>query len=110
MAKPGTLSNRDAERQELLIDAHEQLLRRDGDLQSLADELVQCRAEHKRVTEELRTHIHLQGEEIRSLGVHVRERGLTIERMEATRVWKLGQRYWALRDFLRRLLRPGRTR
>lgn len=78
-----------AELREELLDAHEQLLRRDDAFRSWDREIERREDE-----------IRLRDKEIQKLLGELARLKETVSEMEATRVWRLGQRYWHLRDLV----------
>jgi hypothetical protein len=81
---------------EELVGLHEQVLARDTAFRAW-DERVETLQREK---EEMRQRLAEAAAEIRELSQ-------TIAAMQATRIWRLGQRYWTTREWFKRLVRRG---
>jgi SAM-dependent methyltransferase len=92
------MKERHAELRRLLLEANEQLLRRDHELQVQSREQIRLRDEKIRW---LRDTLHQRDQEIEWLRGFQSE----LDRMRATRAWRLVSAWWRLRARLRRLLR-----
>ena len=114
------MSSRQDQLQALLADAQEQLLARDDAIRSLRSEefakqgeairwLEDLLAERDKEIEWLRGVVEEKESAAASLREQVeheaarrREREQTLSAVQSTRLWRLGHRYWKLRDHLRR--------
>jgi hypothetical protein len=87
------MAERQRELRRLLLEAHDELLRRDEEL--LAG---------------FRREIEPKDEEIAWLREVVADHERELEAMKATRVWRMGGYYWRMRDAVKRVLRPRSRR
>ena len=96
-----------------LADANRQLLERDEEFARLlaerdaALERIQARAQAQ--VDALAHELEARAAKVEELDARLRSAYETIAAMEATRVWRLGQRLWATRDSLARALRFRRA-
>ena len=80
-----------------LVDQHEQLLLRDAAFHAWEEEL---RIRDDRIAA-------LEYDQTRA-GAHIRELTAAIEAIQTTRLWRLGERYWKLRDRVKGLVERSR--
>jgi hypothetical protein len=80
-----------------LVAQHEQLLLRDAAFHAWEEEL---RIRDDRIAA-------LEYDQTRA-GAHIRELTAAIEAIQTTRLWRLGQRYWKLRDRVKGLVERSR--
>jgi ubiquinone/menaquinone biosynthesis C-methylase UbiE len=99
------LSERVGELEARLRDANDQMLRRDEELQR-ALEHQRAYADEAAQASDLREATVRLDNLVQSRDAQIRELNEVIAGMQATRVWRLGSAYWAVRDRLR--LRGGR--
>jgi chromosome segregation ATPase len=80
-----------------LMALHEQMLERDAVFADCENELLRRDSALDAVRRELE-----------EAGAHIEKLTAEIEAMKATRVWKLGERYWRLRDQAKTFVGWGR--
>jgi hypothetical protein len=81
-----------------LVELHEQLLARDTAFRASDERVAAIEREKEELAREMTERLDQAAAEIRSLSE-------TIQAMQATRIWRLGERYWSVRDGIKILLR-----
>lgn len=87
-----------------LVAQHEQLLLRDAAFHAWEEEL-RIRDEKLRIRDDRIA--ALEYDQTRA-GAHIRELTAAIEAIQTTRLWRLGERYWTLRDRMKGLVERSR--
>ena len=93
MTQPREQITRDALAKEL-VELHEQLLARDTAFRATDERVAAIEREKEELAQEMTERLDQAAAEIRSLSE-------SIQAMQATRIWRLGERYWRTRDRLK---------
>jgi predicted nuclease with TOPRIM domain len=88
---------RDALKDEL-VELHAQLLARDTEFREFDERVAALKHEKEAVAEEMDRRLQEAATQIRNLSE-------TIDAMQQTRIWRLGARYWSMRDWVVRWVR-----
>jgi hypothetical protein len=96
MSRPDGVDSQDALAREL-VELHEQLLARDTAFRAWDERVAALEREKEDLAREMTQRLDQAAAEIRELSG-------TIAEMQATRIWRIGERYWRTRGRLKKLL------
>ena len=100
MTQPREEGTREALTKEL-VELHEQLLARDTAFRASDERVAAIEREKQELAREMTERLDQAAAEIRRLSE-------TIRAMHRTRIWRLGERYWSVRDRTKGLLRHNK--